>query len=427
MLSVLGAAALASGCDAVFGIQPGIPAAAGGGGTGGGGAGGTGGGGAGPGGGSTGGGGGGVCPPEKPSECDPALLTDSENCCTPGRSCQGGECVGGVCRATVLAPSGANEEGIALVVSGDLVMWSSGYGQSIYQTDLDGNDQVLVVAANQTDFNYVTMLAADPDPAGGYVFFTDYAGARIGRASIETGQPVVLAQVPEALAPGAQSGFGRILVHGDHVYWAMDFQVTSAGSSHIWRAPREPATLPAEAELVAMNDGAFGLAGDEDYLYFGDSAAHTIERLAWSEIGKKDGSGAPVLGEPEIMAAEQQAIGDVAVDDEYLYWARYNGVWAQKKGAPNGLLAPVTEVESYVWGIVSDGRDVYFSSVGDSDQVTGALYRMPRATSAVPEKVYQPDPPQGAEQARGISAVAEDCDTVYFLVQQTGLAQKATK
>jgi hypothetical protein len=413
------AAAIATlGCNAIFGIRDGIPA-------------GSGGGGAGSSTGSSAGGGTGgasVCPPVKPVECDPALLADVANCCFQGRSCQGGECVDGVCLATVLAQGGMDEEGIGMVVSGDQVMWSTGYAQSIYRSSIDGDGLVVLVGPNQTDFGYVTMLAADPDPTLGFVYFTDYDGARLGRASIQDGAPQVIAQVPAAVAPDAKAGYGRILLHGDHVYWAVDFQTTAAGSSHIWRAPRDPGGAgPVDAELVVMNDGAFGLVGDAEYLYFGDNAKHTVERLAWSEIGKTDAGGAPILGQPEVMASSQDSIGDVAVDDQFLYWAIYNQVMAQDKNVPGDLLAPLAEVESYVWGVVPDGRDVYFTSVGDSDKVRGALYRVPRAGGATPEKMYQPAAPAGTEMAKGISALAEDCDTVYFLVHETGLARKTTK
>lgn len=357
----------------------------------------------------------GVCPPEKPGKCEEKYQSDAENCCAEGRSCQGGECVEGKCQSTPMAQSGASEEGLSIVMSGDRVMWSSGYGRSIYRTNLDGGGITTLVSYDQTDFEYITMLAVDPE--GEYVYFTDYGSHRIGRVSVEDGQPITFAEVPDSMAPGAKGGFGRILVHGEHIYWAMDFQQTMMGSSHIWRAPRDPqGSLPVQAEMVVQNEGAFGLVGDDEYLYFGDNIKRTIERLRWEEAGQ---------GTAEVLASSQDSIGELAVDNENIYWATYHQVRYQKKDVLKGSISLLPEVDSYIWGIVSDGRDLYFSSVGDSDKVTGKLWRAPRGSGVAADNLFEP--PVLGMQAKGISSLTEDCDTVYFLIKEGGLVRKMTK
>lgn len=408
-----------TGCNLVFGVEAGHLAGSGGSGAAGG-VGGTGGGGA---------GGGATCPPEKPAECDPGLVDDGDNCCVEGRSCGNAECVAGECQSAEIVPGpAAGKEGVSVVVAGDYLLWSTGYGQSIHRTDLDGDGVVTVVSPGALGFQSVSMLAVDPGPSPHYLFFTDADGPAIGRAGVETGSPEILAVVPDALVPGAKAGLGRILVHGDFVYWAVDFNDKPAGSSSIWRAPREPAgPLPVEAELVVANDGAFGLAGDAEHLYFGDTSKQSLLRLAWTEIGKKDGNGMPVPAVPEVVNSAQDSMGDVAVDDDYVYWARYNEVRAQSKDATNGLVYSIGQGNSYVWGIVADGRDVYFSTVGDSAADRGAFFRARRAESGTAALLYEPEPPVAPATAKGISAVAGSCDSVFFLVHEDGAVRKLVK
>lgn len=408
---------IAAGCNAIFGIRDGQPEG-GGGSAGGGGAGGTGAGGA-------------VCPPVKPEECmGDAFLADGDNCCIAGRSCQGGACVDGVCQSTPHGQTAQGGESIGVVRTGDLVLWSGGWERAIYRTDVDGGGFGTLVGGAQHDLNYVTMIAADPD-SDGYVFFTDYDGGRIGRASIETGQTVVLAEVPTSVVPIAKARWGRILVHGDHVYWSLDFQADDGmggqAGKHIWRAPREPAEpLPVEAEMVVMTTGAFGIAADDDHLYFGNSDTGTVERLAFSDIGNTDGNGAPILGTPEILAQGQGTIGDVAVDEENVYWAVENQVRYQRKDLPGSSISTVFGLDSWVWGIAPDGRDIYISTVGDGSTVQGALWRAFIDRSAQPERLYQTEG-DAVTSYKSVYTLAQDCDTVYFVIQQGGLVRRVTK
>jgi hypothetical protein len=420
LAAALALVSFAAGCNAIFGIREGEPA----GGGGPGGSGGAGGSGASSAGGS--GGSGVVCPPEKPGTCDGAYLSDADNCCLPGRSCQGGECVDGVCLSAPHGQTVQGSEAIAVVRSGDLVLWSGGNERAIYKSDEDGDGLGTLVGGGQHDLDFVTMIAADPDPSG-YVFFTDYDGGRIGRASIETGQTVILAEVPAAIVPGAEARWGRILVHGDHVYWALDFQADDGAGQlgkHIWRAPREPADpLPVAAEMVVMTTGAFGIAADDEHLYFGNSDSGTIERLAFSDIGQKDGNGDPVLGPPEVLAGGQGLIGEIAVDDGNVYWAYEGEVRYQKKDQPMSSISSVFGLDSYVWGIVSDGRDIYISTVGGGAGLRGALWRAPVGGS-VAELLHQTE---AFPEYNPVYNVTADCDTVYFIVQQGGHVRRLTK
>ena len=367
-------------------------------------------------GGPGGGGGTGVCPPDKPATCEAPYLDDSDNCCAPGRSCGPGACVQGECQSWLVSGKApAATQVMDVVVAGDVLLWSSDYGQSIVRADIDGDGGVEIVTSNwafMAGFNHFSMLAVDPE--GEHVFFTDYNGRRIGRVSVQGGAPVVAALVPEAIAPGAKAGLGRILVHEAHVYWATDHWVTAAGASGIWRAPRD-AGAPADAERVVDIQGAFGLAADEQHLYFGDHSTGTVKRVAWPQVGLAS----PVI---ETVASNQSAVGDVAVDAKNVYWAVHEDVRYLPKNNPGGAVSAVPTLDSWVWDIVSDGRDLYITAAGNDMNIAGALYRTPIGSGAPPVELFRA--PQGNEIARG---VAHDCTAVYFGLQKSAQVRKLTK
>lgn len=420
MALVTGAAA-AAGCNLVFGIDEGVPGGQGGGGgtstmstT------------------STGGSGGTpVCPPDKPSSCEEPYLTDQDNCCAAGRSCLGGECQQGTCLTALHGQTVQKEEAISVVRSGDYLLWSGGYEKTITRTGVDGDGLKTIVSSGQTDFGYVTMLAADPGP-GGYVFFTDYGGGRIGRASVETGQTVVLAELPPQLALNAASQYGTILVHGDYVYWAPDGKVTDGQgvpvNRNIWRVPREPdGILPVQVELVVDTTSAYGLAADDNYLYFGDTDLGTVERIDWLDIGDTDAGGDPILAPREVLAQGQSPIGALAVDAQYVYWAFYNEVRYMEKDLPNSTVTILDGIDTYVSGIETDGRDVYITAVGNTgDGTQGAFFRAPVGSRGPVTRLYTAEG-DGAVSTREVRSLTQDCDTVYFVLQQGGLIRRLVK
>jgi hypothetical protein len=380
-------------CNAIFGINGGEPA------TGSGGKGGHGSGGSGTGGNSG-------CQPERPATCDADRLSDAENCCVAGRSCQGGACADGECGEVQIASSANNEEGISVVVADDKVVWSSGYGRSIYTTSLDGGARAVLVGPNDTQLTDVTMLALDPEAA--QIYFTDYEGPSIGRVTLGSGKVETFAQIPIA---GAKAGFGRIAVHQGYVYVAADYQVSPAGASGIFRAPVDATSLPVDMEKVADIQGAFGLAAAGGYLYYGDYDTHSIYRIAVASIGS---------GSAEVVVDNQPSLGELAVDADRIYWPVGNEIWAHAL-TPGGSKYRVFADDSYVWGIVADGSYVWWSTVGDSATVPGVLRRIDRALAG-PAKVLYTTP-----VGQSLAALTGDCDSVYTLVREQGGVLKLSK
>src|SRR5207237_6549975 len=137
----------------------------------------------------------------------------------------------------------------------------------------------------------------DPGPSPGYLYFTNYNGPDIGRVSVDSGAASVFAHVPVA----DLTRYGHILVHGDFVYWAMQKEDLGADpGKDIWRAKRQSAAAPTvTAELAIADDRPLGLAADDSYLYFGNTAKGTIERVAWADLAE----GAPLPAKSEVLVA----------------------------------------------------------------------------------------------------------------------------
>ncbi|HEU4532849.1 MAG TPA: hypothetical protein VFS00_01980, partial [Polyangiaceae bacterium] len=363
--------ASAVGCNALLGIEDadvdspgggagGASGAAGAAGVGGGSAGGGTGGSAGAGGRGGGGMGGGagagpICLPQRPATCAPGTLDDAENCCVADRNCQGGACAGGECGAVVLAQSSSPEpeEVLDVVVVGDQVFWSTGFGRKLYMTSIDGGP-VFTHATSDQDPGFITRLAAD----GTHVYYTNFGTGRIVRVPLGGGALETVAEVTAAAAP-PQAGFGQIAVGGGFVFWAME---TTKG---VYYAPL--ANLPAQPVLLEEK-GAHGVATDETHVYWGGESG-TIVRRPLSDLAAPS----------EEVVTGQGSVADVEVIENRVYWVGSGGVSSAEKDGLNRLLVTLyNEAGPPPLGIASDGRDVFITTAGSAEPPTpGALYRVP--------------------------------------------------
>ena len=391
--------AAASSCHAIFGIVGGeLDSGTGGGGTGGGtaGAGGTttvtes----AGGGGGQTttasgGGGAGGGCLPERPDTCEAGTLDDDESCCVAGRSCQGGACEYGECRPTQIgaSPNPSGEEVLDVVVVGDKVFWSSGYGTMLYRTSIDGGPVFTHATSNDSPAKYVTRLAAD----GEHVYYTNWGSGRIVRVPVEGGALQIVAEVAAAPDAGTppEAGFGQIALGGGRVFWAME---NTMGLYHA-----SLASLPAEAELLDA-DGRHGVATDETHVYWGTEQGAILKRPL-----------ADLTAAPETVVSGMTTILDMKVIGDRVYWGSWGVLRSAVKDGLNKLVVTPYSGGGTPLGIAGDGRDVFFGLAGCDTcdpQVSGYLYRVPVLGGPLVELVKT----TGYGDIRG---VAMDCDTVY--------------
>ncbi len=400
------------GCNAIFGVTSGQGAGGQGGATGGGGAGGA-----------------GTCPPAKDATCDPMYVDDGSNCCTKGRDCGDGECVDQECTAAMIVDGKIldhNGDCISITVAGDQLFWTTGGDSSIYRTDIDGEGKVMFDVPGSVPQGATTRIAADIEASPALVYFTDYYGRTVGRLPVDGGDIEAFATVPDV---GNQARYGNILVHGDFVYWAMQRENLDANAGKdIWRAKRQPAGVAEiPAELVIANDRPLGLAADEAFLYFGNSQSNTIERIPWSALD--EGAALPATSETLATNAAQTAggdIGEMAVDDEFVYWGSEQTVWAMPKGTPGAQRTAIGPAPSWIGILLADGRDVYYSTLGGTG-TPSEVYRAPKGgVGPFPKKLFQTGllPTNEAIQ---ISSMAEDCDSVYVLARSECDVYRFTK
>ncbi len=382
------------GCNVIFDIQPADGTAGGattstssggtGGGTTPGGAGGIGGtGGA--------GGSGGGCLPLRPAVCEEGTLSDPENCCIKGRSCQGGECKDGTCTPVVIAAyeDPANEDMLDVVVAGDSVFWSSGGGGKVYRVSIDGGEVFEHTTSTDTPSN-VARLATDSE----YIYFSNYFTTRISRVPIEGGNPQIVTEV----AGGSDgAGLGNLVVAQNKVF----FRLEQAGG--LYYAPLD--NLPATATLLETTK-ARGVSADETHVYFATGTnAEKLVRLPLDDLG----------GNPQTVYSGVAPIVEIGVFQDRVYFATFGSspfVSALKDGN-NSLVISLANNVLFVPDMVSDGNDVFFTLAGCQmngncgTPSKGGLFRTSVAGGPKVELAT-------TTEFGDMYGVTMDCDTVYF-------------
>ncbi len=414
---VIAGALAFSGCNLLFDIKPGESA---------GGSTATGSGGSGAGGSGTGGSV--TCPTQKPASCDPQF-TSADNCCFQGRSCGGGECTaGGECTGErIVFGNQANHNGdcISIVVAGDHLVWTTGGDSGLYRSDIDGDGKVGFDVPGDVPMEATTRIASEPGASPEMVYFTNYYGTTVGRVTIGGGDIESFAVVPDA---GDQARYGNILVHGDFVYWAMQKEDAGTPGRDIWRAKRQPQGEPVvTAELVVSTENPLALADDADYLYVADRQTNTIGRVSWGALA--EGASLPVTPETLVTDAAPNAdagIGEMAVDDEYLYWGSEQTLWSVPKGTPGAAPQSIGNGTSWVGVILADGRDVYFSTLGDFNKPSQVVRVSKGGVTKTQRTMFEAGllPDNNPVQ---ISSIAQDCDHVYVLARPECDVHRFTK
>jgi len=400
--------ATATACNAVLGIEEGIYRGDGGAGQGAstsaGGTSATGGAQAGGGGAGEGGGGAAQCPPwDVDAACDPSLMEDPDNCCHPGRSCQGGDCLAGVC-TPVLLDGDASTDTRGVEVRGDRVYWSCG-GNQVIRSRLKDGTGFLEVA---TDTNFMPSLTTDDT----YAYWTEWNGGDVRRAPLTGGGPVeVLGTV------SATAGWGRIAVSPTRVFWA-----TRNDDIGVWAAPIDTVTGEVFAVASAPSLGLsvqevadpIGVAVDATHVYFTDAGGGLVLRRTIDSVLAEEDVAA------DIIAANQGGAGDLAVDATHVYWITGSEVWRRVKDG-SGAVETLATGQDEANAIVVDDQSVYWVDNGDAEPPTGAVQRVNKQGG--PVETLAPAQPAPWE-------ISQDCTSVFWTNHNdfgTGEVWKVTK
>lgn len=265
-------------------------------------------------------------------------------CC--GAGCPDACQPGAMCNAMLVgADPPQNSEAIGVAVVGDQVIWSTGFGRSLMIADpAMGIDEELVAVPENT---FVTRIAADDS----HVYFVDWGGPVVRRVSVDGVVDLV------TVVPMGQAGFGGIAVNDSHVYFSM------RTSGDVWRAAKDLSDQDG-AEHVATADNPFGVALDDAYLFYIDSADAQVRRIALDEIGADD-SGTTVLTAMGLSA--------IAVDDDALYYGASGQLGrADKLGTNEGLQNLGNDLGN-IWNIDLDETHAYYT--GSTENSVGRVLK----------------------------------------------------
>lgn len=260
--------------------------------------------------------------------------TGDPACCYAG--CEG--TCDAACDPELLGGPAVDQEAIGVAVVGDFVVWSTGYGRSLELSSVANGSrgQLAMIRGNA----FVTKIAADDT----HVYFLDYGGPTVKRASVPEGVVDVVTFVEDGMAD-----FGGIAVGAEHVYFAM------RGSGNVWRAAKDLSDQGG-AQLVASGASPSDVALDDTHVYWVDDTEQRISRLAFDQVG---------TGRAPAMVYQGTGLGTLTVDATHVYFGDGGTIRrAVKSGQDEGIETLATE-QGASWDIAVDETHVYWTSTSN--------------------------------------------------------------
>ncbi|WP_437548754.1 ABC transporter permease [Sorangium sp. So ce367] len=320
-------------------------------------------------------------------------------------SCPPSNCVVGECPVTQMQGElGSNVKG--MVVTRDLVLMAN--NQAIVAIPKDGGAaRTLPGTLGFGDTAWVTY-------SGGQLSWTNWSNGDVLGISIEppSSSPIQIAQVPlQENGDPAVTAFGRIAAFGDSVYWAT--QTPAA----IWRAKADGSQ--AVAELVAPDDHPIGVAVDATHVYWSNYWSRQILRKTRNPLGETAEVFAETNGNPTTLVlangvvhwvtdtngavqskatsaapsappftttVDAQAVAkSLAVDDEFVYWTVYMN--SEGKGEVRrahlgmGDMITLTTGQPYFFEIAVDCGSIYWNVNNVEAEEEGVVFQMPKPSN----------------------------------------------
>ena len=274
---------------------------------------------------------------------DPSTSSTGEPpCCHAG--CEG-TCDSGCAPEQIGGPA-VDQEAIGVAVVGDYVVWSTGYGRSLELTNwTDGSSGQLAMII---DNSFVTKIAGDDT----HVYFLDYGGPSVKRATVPEGVVDVVSAVE-----GGMADFGGIAVGADHVYFAM------RSSGGIWRAAKDLSDQDG-AELVAEAASPYDVALDDTSVYWADNGQQQLLRMDFDQVGSGDA--------PKVVY-EGMGVGTLTVDATHVYFGDGASIVRASKDGTNQGIEALADGQGTIWDIAVDETHVYWTSASNGQMARVAL------------------------------------------------------
>ena len=319
-----------------------------------------------------------------PTQCEgDRYLADGNNCCVPGRSCLGAGCDNGRCEARELAYTTQAGEAIDVILFGDDVLWSTGSDGEVLANSATGPASPRTVAEDPN--GYATALTSD----GTHIYWVEYEGSQIWRKDPREpqGTEQLVADTGSELG-----GFGRIVVHGEHVFWATAglYETLSAGNS-VWMAAKDGSESGAPTRIY--NGGSpHGVAVDDAHVYWTDRAdgASGVYRFPRSAIGTS--------ADRELVSSAEGDVTDIAIVAGNLVWLDAGTVYTQ---STDGGAIDELGSSGFGWSLGFDDVFVYWT-----DEYEDTVYRAALDGGGVVT--------QALAYGQGPKGLAVGCDALYF-------------
>ncbi|WP_437623171.1 ABC transporter permease [Sorangium sp. So ce1151] len=315
-------------------------------------------------------------------------------------SCAPSSCSAGSCPVTQMPGDlGMNPKG--MVVTEDAVLLAN--GEAIIAIPKDGGAaRALPGTPGFGDAAWVTY-------SGGQLSWNNWSNGNVLGIPVDppSSSPIQIAEVPQE---GGQvyPSYGRIASFGDSVYWVT--QVPPA----VWRAKADGSQRL--AEQVASDGNPMGIAVDATHVYWSDYLASQILRKTKDPLGATAEVFAETNGNPtEVLIAKgvvywvtdnngavqskatSAALDDppftytvdngaipksVAVDDEFVYWTVQQNSQGQgevrRAHIGKGDMVTLTTGQPYFFEIAIDCGSIYWTINNLEDDEEAMVFTMPK-------------------------------------------------
>lgn len=261
-------------------------------------------------------------------------------------SCAPSRCTAGQCPVTQMPGElGRNPKG--MVVTEDAVLLAS--GDAIISIPKDGGTaRTLPGTLGFGDASWVTY-------SGGQLSWLNWSNGNVLGISIDppSTSPIQIAEVPPPEEGSVYAAYGRIASFGDSVYWAT--QMPPA----VWRAKADGSQRL--AEQVASGGAPIGIAVDATHVYWSDVLERRILRKTKDPLGTT----------AEVFAETNGSPTEILLASGVLYWVTDESGAVQSKATDAALDAPpftyTVDAQAVSKSLAVDDEFVYWTVYVNSE------------------------------------------------------------